>query len=105
MLLQVSAINSVGARNLLRDCQVALATSTHNSHAPGSLTRGDHKGCSDSVEQAHCTLGAVKRYRALSEGGGLPNFWFHPHDRRRSNTKAKVKNPSVLYRKYFLVVL
>ena len=47
-----------------------------DKHAPGSLTRGDHKGCSDSVEQAHCTLGAVKRYRALSEGGGLPNFWF-----------------------------
>ena len=43
-------------------------------HAPGSLTRGDHIGCSDSVEQAHCTLGAVKRYRALLEGGGLPNF-------------------------------
>ena len=45
-------------------------------YAPGSLTSGDHIGCSDSVEQAHCTLGAVKRYRALSEGGGLPNFWF-----------------------------
>ena len=45
-------------------------------HAPGSLTRGDHTGCSDSVEQAHCTLGAVKRYRALLEGGGLPNFLF-----------------------------
>ena len=49
------------------------------AHAPGSLTRDDQKGRSDSVEQAHCTLGAVKRYRALSEGGGLPNFWFIPH--------------------------
>ena len=43
-------------------------------YAPGSFIRDDQKGCSDSVEQAHCTLGAVKRYRALSEGGGLPNF-------------------------------
>ena len=49
---------------------------TSDIYAPGSFTRGDHNGCSDSVEQAHCTLGAVKRYRALSEGGGLPNFWF-----------------------------
>jgi len=49
------------------------------AHAPGSLTRDDQKGRSDSVEQAHCTLGAVKRYRALSEGGGLPNFWFMPY--------------------------
>ena len=46
------------------------------NHAPGSLTRDDQIGRSDSVEQAHCTLGAVKRCRALSEGGGLPNFWF-----------------------------
>ena len=45
-------------------------------HAPGSLTCDDQIGRSDSVEQAHCTLGAVKRCRALSEGGGLPNFWF-----------------------------
>ena len=46
------------------------------NHAPGSLTRDDQIGRSDSVEQAHCTLGAVKRCRALSEGDGLPNFWF-----------------------------
>ena len=45
-------------------------------HAPGSLTCDDQIGRSDSVEQAHCTLGAVKRCRALSEGGGLPSFWF-----------------------------
>ena len=49
-------------------------------HAPGSLTCDDQIGRSDSVEQAHCTLGAVKRCRALSEGGGLPNFWFILHE-------------------------
>ena len=29
------------------------------------VTCRDQKGGCDSVEQAHCTLGAVKRYRAL----------------------------------------
>ena len=56
--------------------QVLGSIFTTSGHAPGSLTRDDQIGRSDSVEQAHCTLGAVKRCRALSEGGGLPNFWF-----------------------------
>ena len=57
---------------------MSLTTSTLSLvvHAPGSLTRDDQIGRSDSVEQAPCTQGAVKRCRALSEGGGLPNFWF-----------------------------
>ena len=59
---------------------VRVLCSSHATvgHAPGSLTCDDQIGRSDSVEQAHCTLGAVKRCRALSEGGGLPNFWFTP---------------------------
>ena len=59
------------------------------SHAPGSLTRDDQIGRSDSVEQAHCTLGAVKRCRALSEGGGLPNFWFQPFSQQKKKTRIQ----------------
>ena len=52
------------------------------------VTCRDQKGGCDSVEQAHCTLSAVKRYRALSEGGGLPNFWLCS----LITLKQKVKN-------------
>ena len=69
----------INAHNLFTNVTCITHATTTSGHAPGSLTRDDQKGRSDSVEQAHCTLGAVKRYRALSEGGGLPNFWFIPH--------------------------
>ena len=53
-----------------------LTRSSFNTGWPRTwkVTSCDHRGGCDSVEQAHCTLSAVKRYRALYEGGGLPNF-------------------------------
>ena len=75
---------------LINDCNRICILRTHKTKWFLGLTRmfnstglsrtwkvtcRDQKGGCDSVEQAHCTLGAVKRYRALVRGWRTSEFF------------------------------
>ena len=45
----------------------------------------DHTGKQDSVEQAHCTLGAVKRYWDTQCVGGRHNFFVELYKLHKTN--------------------
>ena len=56
----------------------------------------DQKGSTPSVEQGHCTLIAVKRYRDPPRIGGRHNFLLRPYGPHLKNKNKKQPSKSIV---------
>ena len=73
--------------NTLPPCQLACGTRTVGWVLTWPGRKIDQIGSASSVEQGHCTLVAVKRYRDPPRIGGRHNFLLRPS--RSSQTKKR----------------
>ena len=85
------------------ETRILLSNSACN--APHPLTwpgrEFDQTGTAPSVEQGHCTLIAVKRYRDPPRIGGRHNFLLRPLRSSLQQKRIKKEKKNILYKSFF----